>query len=156
MHKSKGSSLVQLMAWKMGPVHCQAITKPKGSYCYLDCWEQCSVKFKELNYNNFKLGKKHFKIWLNVSHFAWASIYIMYHTKPHDLADSFYSRLKKKMFTFKLICICNFILQFLKLIHWSIVLPYGDRDLGQHWLRKWLVAWWHQAITWSNVCIPLI
>ena len=29
--------------------------------------------------------------------------------------------------------------------------PYGDRDLGQHWLRQWLVAWWHQAITWTNV-----
>ena len=29
--------------------------------------------------------------------------------------------------------------------------PYGDRDLGQHCLRQWLVAWWHQAITWTNV-----
>ena len=31
------------------------------------------------------------------------------------------------------------------------MMPYGDIDLGQHWLRKWLVAWWHQAITWTNV-----
>ena len=22
---------------------------------------------------------------------------------------------------------------------------------GQHWLRLWLGAWWHQAITWTNV-----
>ena len=29
--------------------------------------------------------------------------------------------------------------------------PYGDSDLGQHWLRQWLVAWRHQAITWTNV-----
>ena len=29
--------------------------------------------------------------------------------------------------------------------------PYGDRDLGQHWLRKWLVAWRHQTVTWANV-----
>ena len=29
--------------------------------------------------------------------------------------------------------------------------PYGDRDLGQHWLRQWIVAWRHQAITWTNV-----
>ena len=28
---------------------------------------------------------------------------------------------------------------------------YGDRDLSQHWLRLWLVAWQHQAITWANV-----
>ena len=28
--------------------------------------------------------------------------------------------------------------------------PYGVRDLGQYWLRKWLVAWRHQAITWTN------
>ena len=33
----------------------------------------------------------------------------------------------------------------------GLAAPYGDKDLDQHWLRKWLVAWWHQAITWSNV-----
>ena len=31
------------------------------------------------------------------------------------------------------------------------MIPYGDRDVGQHWLRQWLVAWRHQAITWNNV-----
>ena len=30
-------------------------------------------------------------------------------------------------------------------------MPYGDIDLGQHWLRLWLVAWRQQAITWANV-----
>ena len=29
--------------------------------------------------------------------------------------------------------------------------PYGDRKLGQHWIRLWFVAWRHQAITWTNV-----
>ena len=29
--------------------------------------------------------------------------------------------------------------------------PYGDRDLGQHWLRYWILAWQHQAITRTNV-----
>ena len=29
--------------------------------------------------------------------------------------------------------------------------PCGNWDLGQHWLRLWLVAWRHQAITWTNV-----
>ena len=24
-------------------------------------------------------------------------------------------------------------------------------DLGQHWLRKWLLAWRHQAVTWMDV-----
>ena len=28
--------------------------------------------------------------------------------------------------------------------------PYGDKELSQHWLREWLVAWRHQAITWTN------
>ena len=32
--------------------------------------------------------------------------------------------------------------------------PYGDGDLGQHWLRYWLVAWRHHAITWTNVDLP--
>ena len=31
------------------------------------------------------------------------------------------------------------------------LLPYGNIDLGQHWLRWWLVAWQPQAITWTNV-----
>ena len=44
-------------------------------------------------------------------------------------------------------------IHFLKvaLTHCGLVMPYGCRDLGQHWFRKWLVAWWHQAITWTNV-----
>ena len=31
---------------------------------------------------------------------------------------------------------------------WS---SYGDIDLGQHCFSWWLVAWRHQAITWTNV-----
>ena len=31
------------------------------------------------------------------------------------------------------------------------VSAYGIRDLGQQWFRSWLVAWWHQAITWTTV-----
>ena len=37
------------------------------------------------------------------------------------------------------------------LTHCGLVTPYGVRDLGQHWLRQWLVAWRHQAITWTNI-----
>ena len=32
--------------------------------------------------------------------------------------------------------------------------PYSDIDLDQHWLRKWLVAWRYQAITWTNADSP--
>ena len=39
----------------------------------------------------------------------------------------------------------------LLLTHCGLVTPYGDMELGQHWLRQWLVAWRHQAITWTNV-----
>ena len=39
--------------------------------------------------------------------------------------------------------------------HCGLVTPYGNRDLDQHWLR-WLVAWWHQAITWTNVDWSLV
>ena len=35
-------------------------------------------------------------------------------------------------------------------------MSYGDIDLGQHWLRWWLVAWQYQAITWTIVDFPLI
>ena len=34
----------------------------------------------------------------------------------------------------------------------GLVTPHGDIDLAQNfWLRKQLVAWQHQAITWANV-----
>ena len=47
----------------------------------------------------------------------------------------------------------KFVVNYTKNIstHWGLVTPYGDVDLGQHWLRYWLVAWRHQAITWTNV-----
>ena len=34
------------------------------------------------------------------------------------------------------------------LTHCGLVMLYGDLD--QYWLRWWLDAWWHQAITWTN------
>ena len=34
--------------------------------------------------------------------------------------------------------------------HCDLVTPYGNKDLRQHWLRQWLDAWRHQAITWTN------
>ena len=37
------------------------------------------------------------------------------------------------------------------LTYCGLVTPYGDRDLGQHWLRKWLRAWRHQTITWTDI-----
>ena len=41
---------------------------------------------------------------------------------------------------------------FLKsLTYHPVVMPFRNTELGQHWLRYWLVAWGHQAITWSHV-----
>ena len=40
---------------------------------------------------------------------------------------------------------------FSNLTHCGLVTPYGNINLCQHRLRLWLVAWWHQAITWTNV-----
>ena len=33
--------------------------------------------------------------------------------------------------------------------------PYGVGDFGQQWFRQWLVAWRHQAVTWTNVDLQL-
>ena len=41
------------------------------------------------------------------------------------------------------------------LTHCSLMMPYGFMDLGQQWIWLWLGAWWHQAITWSVVDIPV-
>ena len=35
--------------------------------------------------------------------------------------------------------------------HCGLATPLGDNGLSQHWLRKWLLAWRHQVITWTNV-----
>ena len=37
------------------------------------------------------------------------------------------------------------------LTHWDLLTPFGDINMGQNWLSKGLVAWRHQAITWTNV-----
>ena len=40
---------------------------------------------------------------------------------------------------------------YLRLNHCGLGTTYGNIDLVQYWLRKWLVAWQHQTITWINV-----
>ena len=44
----------------------------------------------------------------------------------------------------------------LYLTHCGLVTLYSDIHLGQNWLRYWLVAWWHQAITWTSADLPLV
>ena len=53
--------------------------------------------------------------------------------------------------TWKLFPLCTGPLWEMLLTQCGLVTPYGDRDVGQLWLRQWLVAWRHQAITWTNV-----
>ena len=35
--------------------------------------------------------------------------------------------------------------------HCELVTQLSKINLGQHWHKKWLAAWRHQAITWTNV-----
>ena len=44
-----------------------------------------------------------------------------------------------------------FCLSLSGLIHCGLVMPYSTINLGQCWFSQWLVAWWHQAIAWTNV-----
>ena len=39
--------------------------------------------------------------------------------------------------------------QFLEQLQWYC--PQQNVNRPQHWFRLWLGAWWHQAITWTNV-----
>ena len=32
----------------------------------------------------------------------------------------------------------------------GLVMPYGNRDLDQYWLRQWILSSWHQAINYLN------
>ena len=38
----------------------------------------------------------------------------------------------------------------INLTHCGLVTPYREIDLGQYWVRSWLIAWWPQTITWTN------
>ena len=38
----------------------------------------------------------------------------------------------------------------------TLVTLYGGINPDQYWLRKWLVASWHQAITWTNTDFALV
>ena len=38
----------------------------------------------------------------------------------------------------------------------SLVMPYRNLDMGQHWLSYWLVALWHQAVTCTNLDFSLV
>ena len=49
-------------------------------------------------------------------------------------------------------CTCNWSCSLIN--HFGLVMPYGDTDQGQHWLKYWLVALWYQATTWDNVDSP--
>ena len=42
------------------------------------------------------------------------------------------------------------------LTHCGLVMPYGNTNHGQHWLKSWFVAWPHKAITWFNVGLSSI
>ena len=46
---------------------------------------------------------------------------------------------------------CMYMMTLELLTHCGLVTPHGDIDLCHNWLRYWLVAWWHQAITWTSV-----
>ena len=51
----------------------------------------------------------------------------------------------------RLVLLYQFLSEWSRLTHWGLGMPYGNGDLGQHWFRWWLVAWRHQAITWTSV-----
>ena len=38
-----------------------------------------------------------------------------------------------------------------RLTYCGLATQYGQKYLGQRWLRKWLVVWRHQAIVWTDV-----
>ena len=43
----------------------------------------------------------------------------------------------------------------LKSTYCGLMTPYRIKDLGQHRLRWWLLAWGHQVITWTNLDLSL-
>ena len=61
----------------------------------------------------------------------------------------FYHGLKTVSWVFLCDARCN--KNMIILTYCGLVMPYGIVDLDQHWFSSWIVAWWHQAITSTNV-----
>ena len=51
--------------------------------------------------------------------------------------------------------ICRITQGSIKFSHCAPTTSYGNVGHGQHWLRLWLVVWWHQAITWTDIDFSL-
>ena len=77
----------------------------------------------------------------------------MFGAKTNSNTNILTTKIYSEMFSVKLWPYCPYLGW---LTHCGLMTPYGDKDLGQHWLRQWLVAWRHQAITWTNVDLPSV
>ena len=80
----------------------------------------------QINTTSKDITKMFYNTWLQSTNYIHNHWNIVYHYKPNGYEQNL-------------------------LIHSGLVMPYGDKDLGNHWLRYWLVAWWLQAITRTNV-----
>ena len=57
----------------------------------------------------------------------------------------------QQRFRYELLCDWSTWEERLCLTRCGLTPPYGNINLGQNWLRLWLVAWRNQPITWTNV-----
>ena len=108
--------------------------------------------------NSWMLGQLQAHLWLSLCSTCMQDL----HSQDTDI---YYAHIiKEKLFAYlmhwdlhidyraldcKLICTWNSWFNLL----WPRV-PYGDTILDQLWLWFWLVAWWHQAITWTSIDLP--
>ena len=86
---------------------------------------------------------KHFGEWLSCFEEDW--LYVM-----KESVYQFWGKIILRRYHF---CACIYIyiydIHHLRLTHGTLVIPYGDKNLSQHWLRQRLVAGRHQAISWG-------
>ena len=127
-----------------GP-HKYKISNRFGMYLYIMNYKSCTVSFATLNM---------LVLWI-----CWSCIYVMsvYTGKKNIINLPKYCKWghrhnQSSWFDLRIpwsLCDNPFPNQ----SHWLIVAwwLYSEMELGQHWLRYWLGAWWHQAITWTSV-----
>ena len=79
--------------------------------------------------------------WYGIQTFA----FVLSHLMHFDIISRVFTYFPLKISEKKCSCSsCN-------LTHCGLMMRYGNIDLGQHWLRQWLVTWQHQAITWTKL-----
>ena len=127
-------------AWQIGPFRQDALDMPFTEKIHIDVRSTSNavVYWMELDsYIDFAISHIANKMKFDIVMECCMHGYLVWTTAQSKLVDWF----------IKYICF---------LTRCGLMTPDGDIGLGQICAKKWLGAWWHEAINQSNIFFPLV